>query len=268
MTPASHSQAVDQARAIQTVQASLVIAKKFPRDELAATAKILKACERYSLADEALYSFPRGGEAVSGPSIRLAEVIAQQWGNLEYGFRELEQQQGRSTVEAFCWDKETNTKVSREFVVRHEIGLKGGKVKHLTDERDVYEKVANHAQRRVRAAILEIVPPDVVERAVKKVNETLTKGPANVPMQDQIMACIQAFDAVQVSKELLEKRLKHPMESATPVELAELRKILNSMRDKQSRREDWFDFGTPVEGGKAAAVAAVAEETAKEEQKK
>src|ERR1035437_1770538 len=82
--------AVESSRAVQEVQASLVIAKRFPRDEIGATKKIINACQRPGLADVAVYDYSRGGSSVTGPSIRLAETIAQYWGNIDFGWREIE----------------------------------------------------------------------------------------------------------------------------------------------------------------------------------
>lgn len=69
------------AREAQEVQASVIMAKKFPRDQQAAFNRILQACARPSLAEEAEYAYPRGGETITGPTIRLLEVCAQNWGN-------------------------------------------------------------------------------------------------------------------------------------------------------------------------------------------
>ena len=65
----------ESARAIQEVQAALVIGKKFPRDEKAALDRILNACTREGLAKGALYTYARGGADISGPAIRLAESL-------------------------------------------------------------------------------------------------------------------------------------------------------------------------------------------------
>ena len=62
---------------------------------------------------------PRGGQSVEGPSIRLAETLAQEWGNIQYGIRELSQSNGESTVEAFAWDIQTNTRQVKVFQVPH-----------------------------------------------------------------------------------------------------------------------------------------------------
>ena len=40
----------------------------------------MRACQRRKLAESSMYEFPRGNEKITGPSIRLAEAIAQNWG--------------------------------------------------------------------------------------------------------------------------------------------------------------------------------------------
>ena len=78
-------------RQAQEVQVAMLAAKKFPRDQVVAFNNILRACQRMKLAESSMYEYPRGGEKITGPSIRLAEAIAQNWGNIDFGFMELEQ---------------------------------------------------------------------------------------------------------------------------------------------------------------------------------
>lgn len=149
-------------RQAQEVQAAMVIAKKFPRDEVESFNRILRACQRKRLAEGAMYEYPRSGTKVTGPSIRLAEAMAQNWGNIDFGILELEQKSGESQVMAYAWDLETNTRQTKVFSVPHMRGTKRGNVP-LTDPRDVYEMVANQGARRLRACILGVIPGDVVD---------------------------------------------------------------------------------------------------------
>jgi ABC-type hemin transport system ATPase subunit len=125
-----------ESREIQEVQAAMVIAQRFPRDERRAMDRILNACTRKTLAETALYSYNRGGQEVTGPSIRLAEVLAQAWGNIQSGVRELEQTDEDSVVEVFAWDLETNTRDAKVFRVPHVRHTQAG-AKKLTDPRDI-----------------------------------------------------------------------------------------------------------------------------------
>ena len=94
MVPKTVSAEMMISRQAQEVQAAMIVAKRFPRDEVMSHNRILNACKRRSLAERAVYEYPRGGENVTGPSIRLAEVMAQNWGNLDFGITELEQKNG------------------------------------------------------------------------------------------------------------------------------------------------------------------------------
>ena len=152
-------------RQAQEVQAAMVIAKKFPRDEVDSYNRIMRSCQRASLAEQSMYEYPRGGTKVTGPSIRLAEAMAQNWGNLDFGIIELEQKNGESQVMAYAWDLETNTRQTKIFSVPHVRGTKKGNVP-LTDPRDIYEMVANQGARRLRACILGIIPGDVIDAAI------------------------------------------------------------------------------------------------------
>lgn len=229
-------------RASQEVQAAMLIAKRFPRDETSAVVKIKNACKRKKLAEMAIYTYPRGGTSVEGPSIRLAEAIAQCWGNLDFGVVELEQRNGESTCMAYCWDLESNTRQTKIFQVRHVRDTKSGP-KALRDARDIYELVANQGARRVRACILGVIPGDIVDEALDEVNKTLKLGDSR-PIGDRVRAMAVAFDEIGVSKAMIESRLRHNLDATNEQELISLRKIYQSIKDGASTREDWFTLPT------------------------
>lgn len=228
----------DQQRAIAETQAAMVIAKRFPRDQIAAMDRILQAFTRPSLADQALYSYARGGNDITGPSIRTAEAIAQSWGNIQYGIREVEQRNGESTVEAYAWDIESNTRRVMQFQVRHERHTRKGNYK-LEDPRDVYELVANQGARRLRACILGVVPGDVVEAAVKQAETTLHTKAEITP--ERLASLVEKFAEHKVSREQIEKRIQRRLDAITPALLVQLGKIYNSLRDGMSAPADWFE---------------------------
>lgn len=233
---------VQSSRASQEVQAAMIIAKRFPRDENTAIVKIRNACKRKKLAEMAIYTYPRGGTSVEGPSIRLAEAIAQCWGNLDFGVVELEQRNGESTCMAYCWDLEANTRQTKIFQVKHVRDTKSGQ-KALRDFRDIYELVANQGARRVRACILGVIPGDVIDEAVEEVNKTLKSGDTR-PISDRVRAMAVAFDDIGVSIQMIEGRLRHNLDATNEQELIALRKIYQSIKDGASVREDWFTLPT------------------------
>ncbi len=232
---------VAESRAVAEVQAQYVIAKKFPRDENASFMRIMSACKRPFLAEQAMYAFPRGGTLVTGPSIRLAEAMAQAWGNIDCGIKEVSQSDGESVVEAYAIDLETNTRISKVFTVKHVRDTKQGK-KRLTDSRDIYEMVANQGSRRLRACILGVVPGDVIDAAVSQCGKTLESS--DVPMADQIRKLVLAFDEIGVKADHIEKRLGHKLDATIPQEIVTLRGIYKSIKDGMADRSQFFDIAT------------------------
>ena len=229
----------DQSRAIAEVQAAMMIARMNPRDPVAAVDRILNACTRPSLADSAVYTYARGGSDVSGPSIRLAEAMAQQWGNIKTSVRELDQQNGASTVQAIAWDLETGYQCDKVFHVPHVRHTKKGSYK-LEDPRDIYELVANQGARRLRACILAVIPGDVTEAAVAQCEVTMKTKADTSPEAMQKM--VAAFDSFGVTKEQIEKRIQRRLDAIQPAQVVSLKKIYASLRDGMSAAVDWFEI--------------------------
>lgn len=228
-------------RQMQEVQGQIIMAKKFPRDEVAASRRIMTACQRKRLAEQAEYEYQRGDSKVIGPSIRLAEALAQSWGNLDFGFVELEQRNGESQVMAYCWDLETNTRQTKIFSVPHVRETKRGNYP-LTKPRDIYEQVANQAARRVRACILGIIPGDVVEEAIEQCHKTLL-GKDDTPLIDRIKKCVQiAEKEYQIPQESLEKYIGCKAEAFSMNDLIRLNRVFNSIKDGMAKREEVFEL--------------------------
>lgn len=216
-------------RQAQEVQAAMVVAKKFPRDERVSADRILAACSRETLAKDAEYEYPRGGETITGPSIRLAEALAQNWGNIDFGIIELEQKNGESQVMSYAWDLETNTRQSKIFTVPHVRQTKKG-AHPLTDPRDIYEMVANQGARRLRACILGVIPGDVVDMAMKQCELTLKSNKA--PLDERIKTMTDAFqNDFGVSAEALRSYIGKNVEAFSEADVIRLGKVYRSLKD-------------------------------------
>ena len=232
--------AVESSRAIAEAQGKLVIAKRFPRNEIDAFAKVMTACQRKSLAEKAFYSYPRGGETVQGPTIRFAEELARCWGNLDYGIKELSQGNGNSEMQAYCWDLETNTMSVQNFTNPHRKEV-GKTIKELTSLRDIYENNANMAARRLRARILAVLPSDLVDEAIKECRKTLT-GNNETPLIDRVKNMTVQFGKIGVTQEMIEGRLKRKIETMTAEDFTDYIGIYNSLKENNSKISDWFEY--------------------------
>src|SRR5690625_3468335 len=226
-------------REMEEVKGQIFMARQFPRNVFQSEQRILDACKRPSLAGTAIYSYPRGGTRVEGPSIRLAEVLAQNWGNLAFGIKELEQRAGESIAMAYAWDLETNVREEKVFTVPHSRKARG-QIKKLDDPRDIYELVANNGARRLRSCILGIIPGDIVEKAVEECNKTLTGGNKK-PLKDRTSDALTAFkEQYRVTQEQIEERFGYNVDAFTERDLLDLVKIFNSLKDGMSKVDDWF----------------------------
>lgn len=229
-----------KSREMAEVQSQIFLAKQFPRNEVQAEMNIVKACQRLSLAETALYEFPRGNQKITGPSIRLAETIARYWGNINSGIKEVEQRNGESTVVAYAWDMENNTRSEKVFQVKHERYAKG-KMNKLTDPRDIYELIANNGTRRLRACILSIIPGEVVDKAVDECKKTLTTGYTE-PLKDRLVKALTWLkENYGITQEMVEDRFGYKFDSFTEQDFLKLRTISSSLKDGMAKREDFFN---------------------------
>ena len=234
--------AIEASRAIAEAQGKLVIAKRFPRDEVTAYAKAMEACQRPSMAEKAFYSFSRGGQTVEGPTIRFAEELARCWGNIDYGIKELSQDEGKSEMQAYAWDLETNAQSVQNFTNLHQREV-GKKMQVLTSLRDIYENNANMATRRLRARILAILPGWFVEDAIAECKKTLA-GNNDTPLIDRVKKMVVQFAKLGVTKEQLEGRLKRKIETMTADDFVEYTGIFNAIKQGESKVAEWFEAPT------------------------
>jgi hypothetical protein len=223
------------------IRAAITVAVKFPRKEDKAFEKLMRSCQRPSFAEDASYSFPRAGTDVTGPSIYLAREAARIWGNIRHGLNVIADDEENRTIEAWAWDLETNAKVFAQDSFRKLIyRKKGGWVK--PDERDLRELTNRRGAILKRNCILELIPPDLIDDARQMAITTLQKGVASDPEAAR-KKIILAFSQINVTPEMLESYLRHPLAQCSPVEISELRQIYKSIADGNST---WSEYVEPA----------------------
>lgn len=184
--------------------------------------------------------YPRGNEMISGPSIRLAEVLARNWGNVTFGMEVLERGVakngvGFSAIRAFAWDLQTNTYVSRHFEVKHWRSTRSGGYK-LTDDRDIYELEANMGSRRLRACILQIIPGDVTSAAVAACRKTSSNGLVEI-MKDEkkradlVAKMLRIYEKLGVMRTDLENYLNAKIDDWNADHMVKLKELKCSFDD-------------------------------------
>ena len=237
--------AIEASRAIAEAQSKLYIAKTFPRDEAEAVNKMKRACSRQSLAEKAFYSFPRAGQNITGPTIRFAEELARCWGNIDYGIKELSQDDGKSEMQAYAWDLETNTQSVQNFTNPHKREKSDKRTRQvvmedLTSQRDIYENNANMATRRLRARILAVLPAWFVDEAIQACQATL-RGDGKASFDERKSNLITEFDRLGVDASMLKKYLKHDAMTMDTDEFLDLIGVFNSIKTGERKAREWFD---------------------------
>lgn len=240
------------------VQGMMVMAHRFPRDEGRALKRIESACADIDLANIAMYSYPKGGTTVDGPSIRLLEVISQSWGNMQQGIKFVSVGSASSDIVAYAWDMETNMRHAIELTVPHwrdtkvtEKNPAGGYP--ITEAREIYEHVANYGSRRLRKCLESVIPNHIIKAAVRAINKTI-EGAGGIAERTEEL--VKAFAPMDITVDDLEKRLGKKIHAVSNPEVLQLRKIYASIRDGMTNRADWFDV--PHDPAKAKEQLATA----------
>lgn len=271
MVPASTAAMAAVSREQAEIQAAIISAKRFPRDEQAAGAKVLTACKRPGFAEKARYVFPRAGKKITGPSIGFAREAARAWGNIQSGYRITDWTPDRTTVEGYALDTETNTRQAfsttfRNLVQRRQQDGSTGWVR--PDERDYRELLAKHGAVVQRNALLGLLPPDLVEDAMEQVSITIraaARGELTESRDQTIRRLVSAFMELGVKQAELEAYLEHPMDTVTEDEIGDLRGVYRAISDGQMKREEIFPHQSPpAKAGQAVPADPLAALVAKQ----
>lgn len=238
-----------ESKQLAEVKGKMFLARQFPRDPEQSLQAVLKECQIPKLAEAAQYEYPKGDSVVTGPSIRLVEVLARHWGNIDSGVTEIDTYIDHTVVKAYAWDLEGNVSDEKTFSVPHKRTTKKGSYK-LTDERDIYEMVANKAARRKRSCLLAVMPGWYVEAALDACNETLRKSVANGRSMDEVRASLlSAFAEVGITAVDIEARMGRPIDKLNENDVVKLRHLYSAIKDGFVKAAD--AFGTTEQSSSA-----------------
>jgi hypothetical protein len=242
---------VEIERAVAEAQGQMTLAKRFPRNMAACRSELLDVCKDLSFAKVAFFSKPVGGQKIVGPSIRFAEECARIVGNIEYGHRELSRSDTKSEVEVYVWDKQSNTRSTRQLTVMHVRDTRDGP-KKLRDQSEIDDLIANKASKQVRSRIIAICPKGLIAEALDMCNVTLNNEGKDIPMSQRIRVMTDAFAKMGITVAHLEKYLKHPVSETLEDELVDLRGVIVAIKEGEAASQY---FGDSDDEGKATATS-------------
>lgn len=114
------------------------------------------------------YSVPRGGKAITGPSVHLAKVIIQCWGNMRTESKVVDISDKHITSQAIAFDLENN--VAMKVEVKRSIMTKFGRMND-----DMITVTGNAANSiALRNAIFTVVPRGVVDKVYNSAKALIT----------------------------------------------------------------------------------------------
>jgi hypothetical protein len=146
------------------VNMQVATAKRWPRDEAKFRNNLLTRVSDENLAPTCFYSFRRGGKLIEGPSIRVAEIAANAWGNLRSQTREAKPPDDKYVyAETAIWDLESNNAFS--FQTKRKILTKDGR---RFSEDMVNVTLAAATKISFRNAIISTIPRAYIEEAWNK----------------------------------------------------------------------------------------------------
>lgn len=152
------------------VDVAIATAQAYPRNIKRSTNN---AIATVTLSDEiaqsCTYALPRGGKSISGPSVHLARILAQSWGNMRVSARVVQVEESYLVSEGVCWDLENNLAI--QVSVKRRITDRNGK-RYNDDMIAVTGNAGNSIA--LRNAILSVVPKAVTETVYKTALQHIT----------------------------------------------------------------------------------------------
>lgn len=113
------------------------------------------------------YSVPRAGKSITGPSVHMAKILAQVWGNMRVEAKVVNIDAKQVTSQAVCFDLESNLAIKVE-VKRSIVGKQG----RFND--DLITVTGNAANSiALRNAVLSVIPRAVVDKVYKTAQQTI-----------------------------------------------------------------------------------------------
>lgn len=235
---------IDSAAALEALNRSEIdiqisTAKKYPRMVGESLNRIVSlATVNPQTASECFYSLRRGGEsgqAIEGPSVRLAEIVAASWGNLRVASQIVGNDGKFITARGICHDLETNVAVACE--VKRRITDRSGRTYN-----DDMQVVTGNAAGAIafRNAVFKVVPKAVISNAIGEIKGVLVKDTAS-DLEEIKKKMFAVFAKKGVTKEMIYNYFEISGENEITADIvSELRTTYTSIKEGQATAEELF----------------------------
>lgn len=245
-------------------------AKRYPRNvQQAINTVATYAMLDQETAESCFYVLRRKGSngqdnVIEGLSVRMAEIIANAWGNLRVATRIIGNDGKMITAQAVCHDLETNVAISKE--VKRRITGRDGR----TFSEDMQVVTGNAASSiAYRNAVLSVIPKAVLKKVVDE-TKRMALG-QSIDLEQQAQNMVAYFKQIGVTEEqiLLYLEIDH-IGSISKEQIFELRGVANAIKEGTTTVKETFgslrDEANAIETvttAKAMAEKAMQEATTK-----
>jgi len=217
------------------VDIQIATAHHYPRSVRKAKAEMIAmATIDEDTAASCMYSVPREGKHIQGPSARMAEIIAQCWGNIRVVSRVTDDDGKFIVCESVCHDLERNYVSGSQ--VRRRVTTKTGK--RYSD--DMIVTTANAAcSIAARNAVLKVVPKVIWKQAFDASRE-ITTGNAET-LTNRRAKLLDYFQKLGVNPDRVCAAVNHTApEEITLDDIAALRGMATAIREEGADIDELF----------------------------
>ncbi len=211
------------------IDTQISTAKAYPRNITRSTENAIAIVTMdKQTATTCSYSLPRGGKIISGPSVHLAKILAQSWGNLRVEAKVVSIDRTQITSQAVAFDLENNLAIKVE--VKRSITGRNGRFNE-----DMIAVTGNAANAiSLRNAILAVIPRSVITKVYNVAKKTITGDLSD--KTKLLKKRKQVFDGLKDSykvskKEALEAIGKPSISTITSDDLVTLIGIIQAIKD-------------------------------------
>lgn len=214
----------------------ITTAKAYPREvEVAIDQSQTMIALSPEIAGGCFYTLTKGGNTITGPSVRLAEIIAANWGNLNVGGRVIEEGQEYVTVQGVAHDMQSNVRYTTD-VRRNIVTSKGARYGAAM----IQTTIAAALAIAIRNVTFKVIPRAVIDQLDQYARkESIGK---KEKISERIEAALLHFRSeYDISPERI--CIKLGVATAKDIKAKQLEMLIGistSLRDKSTTIEDEF----------------------------
>lgn len=236
------------------IDMQIATAKKYPRNvQRAINNSIAIITLDVATAQSCGYSLPRGGKPITGPSVHLAKILAQNWGNMRIEAKVVSTDDKHVTSQAVAFDLENNLAIKVE-VKRSIVGKMG---RYSDDMITVTGNAGNSIA--LRNAILAVIPKGVVDKCYNTAKQMITGDVSDeaklIARRKQVVDGLKDTFSV-TEKEILSAIGKQAINHITADDIVVLIGVGQAIRDGDTTVEQAFRKQTAAEASDATKKAA------------